>query len=120
MWASIGLRFPLSLPMADIDDSPPPFVPVDDAVPPSYHGHGGVQTAATARQTEVVTSLDTSKGKPWVALKVLSRANHVRIPLIMQGEPIAGTVELDLEKTEHVEAVTLKVHSESSNFLPFG
>ncbi|KAF8516807.1 hypothetical protein BU17DRAFT_76555 [Hysterangium stoloniferum] len=41
----------------------------------------------------------------------MSRAN-TPIPVFLQGETICGTVELALEKTEHIQAVTIELRAE--------
>ncbi|KAF8519813.1 hypothetical protein JB92DRAFT_2710020 [Gautieria morchelliformis] len=47
--------------------------------------------------------------KPWAFLKVKSRGTkHTSFPMFIQGEPITGTVELSLEKTSHIQAVTVE------------
>ncbi|KAF8523602.1 hypothetical protein JB92DRAFT_2884404 [Gautieria morchelliformis] len=60
--------------------------------------------------TERVYTLEKDKNQPWAFLKVKSRGTkHTSFPQFIQGEPIAGTVELSLEKTDHIQAVTVEV-----------
>ena len=87
---------------------------IRDSEASGYHDGGH---SAHSNLTERVYTLETSK-KPWASLKVKSRSiNAASIPRIVQGEPITGTVELDLEKTDHIQAVTVAVSkSQISHF----
>jgi len=57
---------------------------------------------------ELVFPLE-SKGKQWACLKVHTRVTIAKAPLFIQGEMITGTVEVHLEKEEHIEAVVILV-----------
>ena len=99
-------------------EAPPSFsASIGDSeasLPPGYHD-GGHSTHSSL--IERVYTLETSKKKPWAFLKVKGRGkNAASIPRIVQGEPIMGTVELDLEKTDHIQAVT--VEASKFAFLP--
>lgn len=57
-----------------------------------------------------ISSLEDSKGRPWVSLIVTSRAaNSALPPFFMEGDVISGRVELDLEKPETAKAVVVSV-----------
>lgn len=74
------------------------------SLPPGY-----ADATSRLQLTERVSTLETSKMKPWAFLKVNSRVGKsMSIPRFIQGEPITGTVQLSLEKTEHIEAVTIQ------------
>ena len=100
-------------------EAPPSFsASIGDSeasLPPGYHD-GGHSTHSSL--IERVYTLETGKKKPWAFLKVKGRGkNAASIPRIVQGEPIMGTVELDLEKTDHIQAVTVAVSkSQISHF----
>jgi len=94
----------------ELEDLPPPFLPDDEGSPPIYqNGHRLANQNQNSRRIQAMTSLTTSKGKPWFILKVQSRGTSTTLPCVVEGEPITGKIELDLEGTEHVEAITLKV-----------
>jgi len=92
------------------DDSPPPFEPSDNSAPPGYQGGGPSRSVSTRPLREVISTLNTSKGKPWALLKVMSRVGKAsEVPAFVEGEPITGTVELNLDKSDHIQAVTIEV-----------
>ncbi|KIJ54730.1 hypothetical protein M422DRAFT_240812 [Sphaerobolus stellatus SS14] len=66
-------------------------------------------------QAYTVTGLDNGKGKSQAYLKVFgTQGRSVNVPAFMEGEEITGVVELHLEKTEHIETVTIEVEGSSS------
>jgi hypothetical protein len=96
-------------------ESPPSFAASVEAsegsLPPGYDGHGPSTKQSPISLTERVYTLETSKKQPWAFLKVNCRpGSATSIPSFIQGEPITGTVELNLEKTEHIVAVTIAVN----------
>lgn len=57
------------------------------------------------------------KNKPWIFLKVHSRApSEKSLPIFLGKETITGHVELDLVKTEHIQGISLTV----STLSPLG
>jgi len=98
-------------------EQPPPFAPADENPPPVYHNDRPPQfetsnsASGSHSQIETMTSLNTSKDKPWLILKVLSKGPSPTLPVVFEGDPIIGTVVLDVDKSEHVEAITIKVGS---------
>jgi hypothetical protein len=91
-------------------DLPPPFSVNDSEAPPGYENQATPLALTSRPLRELVFSLQNSKGNPWALLKVLSRAGQTaQVPSFLEGEDITGTVELKLEKTEHIQAVTIEV-----------
>jgi hypothetical protein len=93
------------------EEAPPPFaasVETSEAsLPPGYD-----DSSSRVQLTERVFTLETSKQQPWAFLKVkCPSGKSTSIPRFIQGEPITGTVELSLDKTDHIEAVTIEVSS---------
>ncbi|KAF8527348.1 hypothetical protein JB92DRAFT_2698783 [Gautieria morchelliformis] len=77
--------------------------------PPGYEDDGHRLEISSPQLTERVYTLETGKNQPWALLKVKSRGtNPTTIPRFIQGEQITGTVELSLEKTDHIQAVTIE------------
>jgi len=97
--------------MAAVDDFPPSQFSSDTNSSPTRYSNDGVIRVMRRppSQIEAVSTLDSGKGKPWATLNVLSRGNSSRTPVILEGEPIVGTVEVKLQKPDHIEAVTVKV-----------
>lgn len=61
--------------------------------------------------TEFTYDLRTTKERPWVSMTVLGNKNlSKRIPSIMEGTDITGSVKLSLEKEKSVNAVNISVH----------
>lgn len=51
-------------------------------------------------------------GPEWLQLHVTSRAKHTgQLPVIRQGDPIVGSVQLNLEQDLYVKAVNIVVSS---------
>lgn len=74
--------------------SPPPF---------------SASTSSSAR-VEHVYSLNLTKGKPWLSLRMTSRAPSPKaLPVFAEGDEISGTVEIDLEKPESSKGITIEV-----------
>ncbi|KAF8574231.1 hypothetical protein K439DRAFT_1399203 [Ramaria rubella] len=101
------------------EEAPPSFAASVEAsrtiVLPGYEEHRSpIPTYVSTPVTERVYTLETAKKQPWAFLKVNSRGGRVTsVPLVLQGEPITGTVELDLEKTEHIQEVVIETRGES-------
>ncbi|KIJ54727.1 hypothetical protein M422DRAFT_774981 [Sphaerobolus stellatus SS14] len=106
---------------------PPPF---NTILPPSYEERQCLHLPSRPRPTTsprstaprlnsfqeyMITALEDSKGNPQAFLKLVGTPEKTgKIPTFTQGEKIVGVVELNLEKTEHVEAVTIEVEGSSS------
>ena len=55
-------------------------------------------------------SLTNRQGKDWARLKVISKARSAEsVPLILEGEPICGSVELDLATDTPMKSVMIHV-----------
>jgi hypothetical protein len=51
-----------------------------------------------------------TKGRPWLLIFIKSRAaNAGSLPYFLQGDTVAGRVELDIEKAESLKAVSVAV-----------
>jgi len=95
--------------MAENMDCPPPFT-ASNIAPPRYEGQSFEIPSGSRPLNDLVFTLDTSKGKPWALLKVCSRGNKSsKVPTFMEGEVITGTVELQLDKVEHIQYVTVEI-----------
>ena len=57
-------------------------------------------------------NLEDSKGKPWVILRLSSRAPSSKaLPVFFEGDKVNGEVEANLGKGENCKAVIVKVSS---------
>lgn len=79
----------------------------DNALP-SYTPLG--TAPSNAEQTEHTYQLEDPKGRPWIWLKVKSRAKDKKTwPLFYERDVIQGTVEVDFDKTDGAKGVTIDV-----------
>ncbi|KAJ6531969.1 hypothetical protein B0H19DRAFT_463033 [Mycena capillaripes] len=64
-------------------------------------------SAAGAYRTEHKYSLET-KGRPWLFIFIKSRAaNAGSLPFFVQGDTVAGRVELDIDKAESLKGISV-------------
>jgi hypothetical protein len=76
---------------------------------PGYSTGPLVVSQAVIWRSEHVRSLE-NKGRPWISLFVKSRlTNPTLAPQFLGCDDISGRVELDLDKSETVKAVTISV-----------
>jgi hypothetical protein len=76
---------------------------------PGYTSRAPAPTAAGVSRTEHKYFLET-KGRPWLLIFIKSRAaNAGSLPYFLQGDTVAGRVELDIEKAESFKAVSVAV-----------
>ncbi|TBU30407.1 hypothetical protein BD311DRAFT_659291 [Dichomitus squalens] len=60
--------------------------------------------------------LTSSKGRPWLTLKVISKAPaSTFLPSFYEGEPIKGSVTLDLTKEESIKAISVQAIGEMTS-----
>lgn len=84
---------------------------------PAYSRTAAVQQVARPL-TEHKFTLDAPEGNPWLVLKVKSNAPSTKgLPVFVEGQPIAGVVELQLDKPENIKAVVILVSSRSRSTL---
>lgn len=84
---------------------------------PAYSRTAAVQQVARPL-TEHTFTLDVPEGNPWLVLKVKSNAPSTKgLPVFVEGQPIAGVVELQLDKPENIKAVVILVSSRSRSTL---
>jgi hypothetical protein len=77
-------------------------VPDSDALPPR----------AAVPFTEHAYALTSRAGRAWATLRVRSRARAPgHRPYFFQGDAIAGAVELDLARPDHIRAVEVEVRT---------
>jgi hypothetical protein len=56
------------------------------------------------------THINASKGKPWLTLKLRSRARDAnKLPEFLTGDRITGSIELDLPKGDPIVGITVTV-----------
>ncbi|KZS92454.1 hypothetical protein SISNIDRAFT_510742 [Sistotremastrum niveocremeum HHB9708] len=95
------------------EDLPPATPPAtgDGKTDHELPGYSSARTDRGVLRSEHVYTLETgSKPKAWLLLKVNSKAKDPKsLPLFFDNDKITGKVELDLEKTEHIQGVTLTV-----------
>jgi hypothetical protein len=93
---------------ADVRDNPAATVNVPPTNPTQF-----ANTDGSPLQTEHMTSLTNSKGRPWLFLKVTSRAGQAKsLPVFFHEDVIKGSVETDLDKAESSKGVTITVRVE--------
>ena len=82
---------------------------------PAYTLHTGNQSNDTVAsgQRELVDhsyNLPTRKGVPWATLKIQSRATAISsLPLFIEGQPITGSIELNLLEETCMKSVSIAV-----------
>ena len=54
-------------------------------------------------------SAKNNKGKAWFILKVKSRAGSAKVPRMTEGQPLIGSVLLDLNENTTIKHVTVVV-----------
>ncbi|KAJ6576650.1 hypothetical protein DFH09DRAFT_1149931 [Mycena vulgaris] len=82
----------------------------DDELP-GYTSRAAAPAAAGASRTEHKYSLET-KGRPWLFIFVKSRSpNAASPPFYLEGDTIAGRVELDLDKAESSKGITIGIQA---------
>ncbi|KAI0329806.1 hypothetical protein GY45DRAFT_840948 [Cubamyces sp. BRFM 1775] len=65
---------------------------------------------ATRYPTEHRYHLETSKGRPWLTLKVFSKApGPSYLPAFYQGEAVTGSVKLSLDTEEAIKSVSIQI-----------
>ena len=79
-----------------------------DAVLPRYTS---TSTSSLGPElSEHTFQLEDSKGRPWIWLKVKSRAKDKKTwPLYYERDIINGTVEVDFDKTDGAKAIAISV-----------
>jgi hypothetical protein len=94
----------------DVDEELPEYMGLQTRTP---------DVAITRRElTTHETTANTSKGTPWLTLKVRSRArNPTQLPQFWEGDTITGSVDLDLQKPESIVGVTISVRNTFWTYL---
>ena len=89
------------------DDSVPPPPSVADAEPDELPGYSLRSQAEFSQQAY---QLEDTKGRPWIWLKVKSRAGSGKqVPLFFDRDTLSGTVEVDFTRADGAKAVTISV-----------
>lgn len=110
------------------EDRAPAYSPVDPGAsavedrtenPPVYSGHHGRREprrlTSSAQQTveHSFTSSKDSKSTsqlPWLSLRLHSYAGTTEsTPIVLEGKPVNGVVELDLDKPDDIKDITVTV-----------
>ncbi|KAI0696320.1 hypothetical protein C8T65DRAFT_664032 [Cerioporus squamosus] len=91
------------------DDSLPPPLPVGSETTSELPGY------TLRSQEEFVqqeSQLEDSKGRPWIWLRVKSRAKEGKVlPLFYDRDTLAGTVEVDFDKAGGAKTVVISVQA---------
>lgn len=97
-----------------LEDSEIPFE--DDgtvaAELPTYSGPSSRRQGGHARRgrTEHIYTIQDVNERPWLALKIKSWASSATsLPVFVEGQEIRGIVELDLKKSDSINAITVTV-----------
>ena len=70
----------------------------------------GPGTASRRPATEHSYHLSSSKGRPWLTLKVISNAPASNyLPSFFEGEAIRGNVVLDRDKEDSIKSISVQV-----------
>ncbi|KAK7016285.1 hypothetical protein R3P38DRAFT_2993497 [Favolaschia claudopus] len=81
---------------------------------PGYTARSPTSTSAGGYRTEHKYSLET-KGRPWLFNFLKSRApKEASLPFFMQGDTVAGRVELDLDKSESFKSISVAIQAGST------
>ncbi|KZS92448.1 hypothetical protein SISNIDRAFT_455645 [Sistotremastrum niveocremeum HHB9708] len=75
------------------------------------------RTSDSARSlTEHTYSLSNRHSVPWITLRFKSRASSARLmPVFGAGDQVQGTVELNLERPDHIESIVVTIRGEVMN-----
>lgn len=91
-------------------DKPPSFSVATDLPQYSPDQRPAPAQSRSRVQVEHVYSLNNSKDKPWVILKVNSWSPSAKsLPMFLDGDIITGSVEISLDKPESAKGVTIGV-----------
>lgn len=87
---------------------------VDHSELPAYSPREGIASLTTASgPRDLVTHsypLINKQGRQWVTLNVMSKARSPdSLPRVFEGEPILGSVELDLSEETSMKSVSVSV-----------
>lgn len=108
-----SLLFPWKLAMTVKDDelSVAGGSQQDQADLPAYSQTLQPSTQYTpSEHAEHATVLNDDDGNAYCTLKVLSRSASTKsLPILMEGEPVTGSIELHLKKADPIKAVTISV-----------
>ncbi len=90
---------------------------INPSVPPAYSPPENSQAPPRAHREPTIHlyELTNSKSRPWAVLRVASNAaSSAQLPHVYEGEPIIGSVNLDLEKGVQIKSVSITVRSITS------
>ena len=82
-----------------------------DALPEYDAQNGSRHNNVGTERGEQVCSLQDSKSRPWLWLKVKSRAKSGDqvLPLFFEGDIVEGSVEVDFDKADGAKSVQIAV-----------
>lgn len=96
--------FPLDFDVNESDAVLPAYEPPDSS------GNRNASLSASRRLVEHKFTLPDSKGRQWLTLRVSSLAQTpTSLPNFYEGIPVAGVVELKLEKPDSISAIVISV-----------
>ena len=103
----------LSMP-TEGEDRPPSPPPPPPSPPPPEAGTDSELPGYTLRAQEEFAeqtyTLEDTKGRSWIWMKVKSRSKgEKQLPMFYDRDTIAGSVEVDFEKAGGAKAVTISV-----------
>ena len=94
---------------------PAPYSQIHTELPPYTRHH--TQAPCYRERVGHVFTLANGRSKPWATLKLLSSAtSSERLPTYYQREPIVGSLELNLEKSDAIMSISATV-SKVPSFL---
>lgn len=94
---------------------PPTYARSTALRPPSRFNPRTPSSQSTPR-TEHQYSLNTSKGVPWITLKLSSKAkSSAHLPAFFEDEPISGIVLLNLDKEESIKSISVSVSGQMTS-----
>ncbi|KAL5527135.1 hypothetical protein ACEPAG_5926 [Sanghuangporus baumii] len=82
-----------------------------DMEPPSYPAPLSPSASHfPAKNTEYAITMNDHHGKTWWMLRIPSRsANPKSLPTFLEGDPITGFVDLNLQRPDHIKAIIIVV-----------
>lgn len=100
--------------LLSLDDTELPFEDDDDedSDPPTYSGPLSRRRGGRSRtgRTEHTYTINNTNEHPWMTLKVKSWASSKNsLPVFIEGQSIEGIVELDLRKSDSINAINVTV-----------
>lgn len=89
---------------------PPSFDSVVNSSETYLPAYSSKAPGSSKAPVEHVYTTEDGKGRPWLTLNIASKASSPsHLPLLLEGEPIVGTVSLDLTEDAKIKSVSISV-----------